>query len=43
MYIDMASGLLSKQLNTLAAEFEENGGFTERLYRVRKNNQRRPE
>lgn len=43
MYIDIASGLLHKQLNTLAAEFEKNGGFTERLYRVRKNNQRRPE
>lgn len=35
--IGVAITLLSRQIKTLAHEFEEHGGFTERLYRVRKN------
>ncbi len=34
--IGVAIALLSRQITTLAHEFEEHGGFTERLYRVRK-------
>lgn len=33
----VACGLLDRQLASLAAAFEREGGFTERLYRVRKN------
>jgi four helix bundle suffix protein len=32
----VAVGLLDRQLVTLARQFEENGGFSERLYQVRK-------
>ncbi len=35
--INVACGLLRRQLNTLAADFENEGGFTERLYKIRKN------
>jgi four helix bundle suffix protein len=35
--IAVACGLLDRQLASLAAAFEREGGFTERLYRVRKN------
>jgi four helix bundle suffix protein len=34
--IYVASSLLSKQLNSIAEEFKHAGGFTEKLYRVRK-------
>lgn len=33
--ISVASALLSRQIDALAKDFEEHGGFTERLYRVR--------
>jgi four helix bundle suffix protein len=33
--IGVACALLSHQIESLAAQFEEEGGFTERLYRVR--------
>ena len=33
--IAVASSLLDRQLASLAAAFEREGGFTERLYRVR--------
>jgi four helix bundle suffix protein len=32
--------LLERQLETLAKNFEEQGGFTERLYRVRQARRR---
>jgi four helix bundle suffix protein len=32
----VACSLLDRQVAQLAASFEEKGGFTERLYRVRK-------
>ncbi|MBX2972850.1 MAG: four helix bundle suffix domain-containing protein [Flavobacteriales bacterium] len=32
----VAIGLLDRQLATLAREFKENGGFGERLYKLRK-------
>lgn len=35
--IAVACGLLDRQLSALAAAFEREGGFTERLYRVRKS------
>ncbi len=33
--ISVASALLSRQIDALAKDFEEHGGFTERLYRAR--------
>jgi len=36
VYCMVAIGLLDRQLATLAREFTENGGFGERLYRLRK-------
>lgn len=38
--IAVAGSLLDRQLAALAAAFEHEGGFTERLYRVRKNARR---
>jgi len=38
--IAVACSLLDRQLAALAAAFESDGGFTERLYRVRKNARR---
>ncbi|HEV2963123.1 MAG TPA: four helix bundle suffix domain-containing protein [Candidatus Angelobacter sp.] len=35
--VAVACSLLDRQLASLAAAFEREGGFTERLYRVRKN------
>jgi four helix bundle suffix protein len=35
--IAVACALLDRQIRTLAQSFEEGGGFTERLYRVRSN------
>lgn len=35
--IAVACSLLDRQLNAQADAFEKNGGFTERLYRIRKN------
>ncbi|MBK7621061.1 MAG: four helix bundle protein [Flavobacteriales bacterium] len=35
VYCMVAGGLLDRQMQTLAREFEENGGFNERLYRIR--------
>ena len=35
--IAVACSLLDRQLASLAAAFEREGGFTERLYRVRKS------
>lgn len=40
--IAVALGLLERQLQTLAKAFEEEGGFTERLYRVRHQKRRNP-
>jgi four helix bundle suffix protein len=36
VYCMVAVGLLDRQLVTLARQFEENGGFSERLYKARK-------
>ncbi|WP_161488201.1 four helix bundle suffix domain-containing protein [Sedimentisphaera cyanobacteriorum] len=36
--INIACGLLRKQINSLAEAFEYEGGFTERLYAARKKN-----
>ena len=33
--IGVACALLDRQIERLAADFEKEGGFTERLYRVR--------
>ncbi|NTW52633.1 MAG: four helix bundle protein, partial [Chlorobiaceae bacterium] len=33
--IAVANSLLNRQIDTLAKEFESNGGFTEKLYRIR--------
>lgn len=38
--INVACGLLKRQLEAQARAFEENGGFTERLYRVRSEHRR---
>jgi four helix bundle suffix protein len=35
--IKVANSLLDRQIASLAKDFENNGGFTERLYRVRKS------
>lgn len=35
--LNLACYLLDKQVASLAKDFEENGGFTERMYRVRKS------
>lgn len=43
--IGVASTLLDRQIASLAAAFEDEGGFTERLYRIRserRKNQQRP-
>jgi four helix bundle suffix protein len=40
--IEVACALLDRQLASLAAAFEAEGGFTERLYRVRSNRRRAP-
>jgi four helix bundle suffix protein len=39
--INVAIYLLSRQIDTLAKEFETHGGFTERLYNVRREQRRR--
>ena len=39
--IRVSSSLLSRQIARLATDFEQNGGFTERLYRVRSANRGR--
>lgn len=38
--LNLACYLLDRQVATLAKDFEENGGFTERLYRIRTANRR---
>lgn len=38
--LNVACYLLDKQISSLAATFESEGGFSERLYRVRKNKRR---
>lgn len=40
--IAVAAGLLDRQLASLARAFENEGGFTERLYRVRSEKRRDP-
>ncbi|MCP5525503.1 MAG: four helix bundle protein [Verrucomicrobiales bacterium] len=40
--INVAAALLDRQIGSLAALFEQEGGFTERLHRVRSQNRRRP-
>jgi four helix bundle suffix protein len=35
--INVACGLLSRQISALANEFEQKGGFSERMYRIRSN------
>jgi len=41
--IRVAGGLLDRQLASQAAAFEREGGFTERLYRVRRSRRRGPD
>ena len=41
-YVDRRSRTLDRQLTTLASTFEKEGGFTERLYRVRSAIRRAP-
>jgi len=38
--LNLSCYLLDQQIKRLAKDFEEEGGFTERLYRVRKNKRR---
>ncbi len=40
--LNLASYLLSRQLEAQAAAFEKEGGFTERLYRIRSTRRQRP-
>jgi len=40
--IGVASALLDRQINSLAAAFENEGGFTERLYRIRSQRRKNP-
>jgi four helix bundle suffix protein len=40
--IGVACALLSRQIETLARQFEAEGGFTERLYRVRQQRRNEP-
>lgn len=40
--LNLCRDLLQRQLDAQAAAFEEEGGFTERLYRVRSQRRRRP-
>jgi four helix bundle suffix protein len=42
VYCMVAIGLLDRQLVTLARQFEENGGFSERLYKARKQHRDQP-
>ena len=42
VYCMVAIGLLDRQLVTLAREFEQNGGFSERLYKARKQHRDQP-
>lgn len=42
LLITVACSLLDRQLAAQAAAFKKEGGFTERLYRVRSENRRRP-
>lgn len=39
--IGVACSLLDRQINALAQAFERNGGFTERLYNIRRGNMKR--
>jgi len=39
--IGVACSLLDRQIARLAKDFENDGGFTERLYRTRQQNRRR--
>lgn len=38
--IEVASTLLSRQIQALADAFEKEGGFTERLYKIRQSRRR---
>ena len=40
--IAVACSLLDRQVASLARDFEEQGGFTERMYRVRSNHRKKP-
>lgn len=40
--IAVACSLLDRQLGALAAAFEKEGGFTERLYRTRSQARKKP-
>ncbi|MDX9749929.1 MAG: four helix bundle suffix domain-containing protein [Flavobacteriales bacterium] len=42
VYCMVAIGLLDRQLVTLARDFEQNGGFSERLYKARKQHRDQP-
>lgn len=42
MLIAVAAGLLDRQLASLARVFENEGGFTERLYRIHSQKRRDP-
>ncbi|MDA3799335.1 MAG: four helix bundle suffix domain-containing protein [Kiritimatiellae bacterium] len=35
--LNLACYLLDRQVESLAKDFENNGGFTEKLYNIRKN------
>ena len=41
--INQETYLLGRQITKLAMNFKENGGFTERLYRVRSENRKKDE
>jgi four helix bundle suffix protein len=38
--INVACGLLNRQITALANEFEQKGGFSERMYRIRSNSRK---
>ena len=40
--VGVATALLNRQIASLAAAFEQEGGFTERLYRTRQQRRRSP-
>jgi four helix bundle suffix protein len=40
--LNLACYLLDRQVQRLAKDFEEHGGFTERLYRIRTQNRQKP-
>ena len=41
--INQETYLLARQIARLAADFEKDGGFTERLYRIRSEKRKQPD